>query len=135
MGSRDDFKIAHWDPEPKAPASRSHSKRFAKWQNAENRATAFGVRGACSRFCRRLKERDGAWTYLSAWTAVALRGAGKNERALRLRHSAAIHADYFRMAGFKVQACSFATSRIFGARKPSLWITQPPNKPGVSCAM
>src|SRR5881628_2835913 len=41
----------HWDREPwKAPASRTHSKRFAKSQGLGYCAAAFGVRGACSRF-------------------------------------------------------------------------------------
>src|SRR5436309_14597337 len=44
----------HWDHEPwKAPASRTHSKRFAKSQALGHCAAAFGVRGACSRFCTR----------------------------------------------------------------------------------
>ena len=41
----------------KAPASWTHSKRFAKFRDLESGATAFGVRGACSRFCRRFMER------------------------------------------------------------------------------
>src|SRR2546425_5067529 len=47
----------HWDHEPwKAPASRTHSKRFAKSQALGNCAAAFGVRGACSRFRTRFME-------------------------------------------------------------------------------
>src|SRR5207244_2693988 len=46
-----------WDHELwKAPASRTHSKRFAKSQALGHRAAAFGVRGACSRFCTRFME-------------------------------------------------------------------------------
>src|SRR5437867_5145210 len=48
----------HWDHEPwKAPASRTHSKRFAKSQALGHCAAAFGVRGACSRFRTRFMER------------------------------------------------------------------------------
>ena len=48
----------HWDHEPwKAPASRSHSERFAKSQALGHCAAAFGVRGACSRFRTRFMER------------------------------------------------------------------------------
>ena len=43
---------------PKAPASWAHSKRFAKFRDLEHAATAFGVSGTCSRFCRRFM---GAW--------------------------------------------------------------------------
>src|SRR5436309_14967187 len=47
----------HWDHEPwKAPASRTHSKRFAKSQALGHCAAAFGVRGACSRFRTRFME-------------------------------------------------------------------------------
>src|SRR6058998_1575398 len=47
----------HWDHEPwKAPASRTHSKRFAKSRALGHRAAAFGVRGACSRFRTRFME-------------------------------------------------------------------------------
>ena len=63
-----DFRIADWDHEPKAPASWTHSKRFAKFRDLEHGATAFGVRGAstlrststedgCSRFCRGVKRQ------------------------------------------------------------------------------
>src|SRR5437867_512743 len=49
----------HWDHEPwKAPASRTHSKRFAKSQALGHCAAAFGVRGACSRFRARFMERQ-----------------------------------------------------------------------------
>jgi len=49
----------HWDHEPwKAPASRSHSERFAKSQALGHCAAAFGVRGACSRFRTRFMERE-----------------------------------------------------------------------------
>ena len=48
-----DFSIAKWDHEPKAPASWTHSKRFARFRDLEHDARAFGVRGACSRFCHR----------------------------------------------------------------------------------
>src|SRR5439155_6781775 len=42
----------HGDHEPwTAPASRTHSKRSAKSQARGHCAAAFGVRGACSRFC------------------------------------------------------------------------------------
>src|SRR5207244_2364964 len=48
----------HWDHEPwKAPASRTHSKRFAKSQALGHCAAAFGVRGACSRFGTGFMER------------------------------------------------------------------------------
>src|SRR5437867_13149813 len=48
----------HWDHELwKAPASRTHSKRFAESQALGHCATAFGVRGACSRFRTRFMER------------------------------------------------------------------------------
>ena len=56
MGSRDDFRIAHRGYEPKAPASWTHSIRFATFRDPDDRATAFGMRGACSRFCRRFME-------------------------------------------------------------------------------
>src|SRR5437870_5873633 len=47
----------HWDHEPwKAPASRTHSKRFAKSQALGHCAAAFGVRGACSRLRTRFME-------------------------------------------------------------------------------
>src|SRR5439155_21135194 len=47
----------HWEHEPwKAPASRTHSKRFAKSQALGHSAAAFGVRGACSRFRTRFME-------------------------------------------------------------------------------
>src|SRR5207244_1629696 len=47
----------HGDHEPwKAPASRTHSKRFAKSKALGHCAAAFGVRGACSRFRRRFME-------------------------------------------------------------------------------
>src|SRR5437867_6779544 len=47
----------HWDHERwKAPASRTHSKRFAKSQALGHYAAAFGVRGACSRFRTRFME-------------------------------------------------------------------------------
>src|SRR5438094_2626730 len=47
----------HWDQEPwKAPASRTHSKRFAKSRALGHRAAAFGVRGACFRFRTRFME-------------------------------------------------------------------------------
>src|SRR5438552_18943248 len=42
----------------KAPASRTHSKRFAKSQALGHCAAAFGVRGACSRFRTRFMERE-----------------------------------------------------------------------------
>src|SRR5437867_3933045 len=46
-----------WDHEPwKAPASRTHSKRFAKSQALGHCAAAFGVGGACSRFRTRFME-------------------------------------------------------------------------------
>src|SRR5206468_1032412 len=49
----------HLDHEPwKAPASRAHSKRFAKSQALGHCAAAFGLRGACSRFRTRFKERS-----------------------------------------------------------------------------
>src|SRR5437867_1827577 len=45
------FLRMHWAHEPwKVPASRTHSKRFAKSQALGYCAAAFGVRGACSRF-------------------------------------------------------------------------------------
>src|SRR5881396_4304288 len=48
----------HWDLELwKAPASRTHSRRFAKSQALGHCAAAFGVRGACSRFRTRFMER------------------------------------------------------------------------------
>src|SRR5206468_9531397 len=47
----------HRDHEPcKAPASRTHSERFAKAQALGHCAAAFGVRGACSRFRTRFME-------------------------------------------------------------------------------
>src|SRR5438094_1540727 len=47
----------HWDHELwKAPASRTHSKRFAKSRTLGQRVAAFGVRGACSCFCTRIME-------------------------------------------------------------------------------
>src|SRR5437867_7250691 len=47
----------HWAHEPwKVPASRTHSKRFAKSQALGYCAAAFGVRGACSRFRTRFIE-------------------------------------------------------------------------------
>src|SRR5437899_721965 len=53
----------HWDHEPwKAPASRTHSKRFAKSRALGHRAAPFGVRGACSRFRTRFME-----SLLSLW--------------------------------------------------------------------
>src|SRR5437867_12277192 len=49
----------HWDHEPwKAPASRTHSKRFAKSQALGHCAVAFGMRGACSRFRTRFMGRE-----------------------------------------------------------------------------
>ena len=39
-----------------------------------------------------------------------------------------------RTAGLRVHACRRASSISFGARKPSGWMIQPPNKSGVSCA-
>ena len=67
--------------EPKAPASRSHSKRFAKFQDAKHCATAFGVRGACSRFCRWFMES----LDLQSWTRIgAMNRAAVVARASRL---------------------------------------------------
>src|SRR5207244_11723211 len=52
----------HWDHEPwKAPASWTHSKRFAKSQALGHCAAAFGVRGACSHFCTRFMESHTRW--------------------------------------------------------------------------
>ena len=57
MESRQGFTTAQRDLEPKATASWSHSKRFAKFRDLESGATAFGVRGARSRFCRKFVGR------------------------------------------------------------------------------
>ena len=51
MGCRQIAGNVPRDPEPKAPASWTHSRRFAKFRDLEPGATAFGVRGACSRCC------------------------------------------------------------------------------------
>src|SRR6059036_1125109 len=66
----------HSDHEPwKAPASRTHSKRFAESQALGHCAAAFGVRGACSRFRTRFME-----SLLIVMTLMTLPLAGLAEK-------------------------------------------------------
>ena len=65
---------ARRDHEPKAPASWTHSKRFAKFCDLEPGATAFGVRGACSRFCRGFTNGRMPWKFRLLMSAATNRG-------------------------------------------------------------
>ena len=78
-----DFGIAHLDREPKAPASWTHSKRFAKCRDLKHGATAFGMRGVstlrstatedgCSRFCRGAEISQGYFLCFLPHTAESI---------------------------------------------------------------
>ena len=84
QGSRHDFRSAHRDHESKAPASWSHSKRFAKFRDLEQDARAFGVRGACSRFCRRFMARANHFVRAENWSHRSGRRARSDATYLHL---------------------------------------------------
>ena len=100
VGSRHGFTTARWGHEPKAPASRAHSKRFASLWNVETArqrlecvelAPAFGVRFMGS---VQLQPSDAHWGFepkvQNPWSAGVLTGvlqlenlAGKDAGAPR----------------------------------------------------
>src|SRR5438552_5326044 len=65
----------------KAPASRTHSKRFAELGDIWHIAPGFGVRGACSRF---LKGQQRSWAMPKRRQAGRTPNASRNPRPVRL---------------------------------------------------